>query len=188
MRPCGPPAPVDDTVFETPRLRVRRWRAQDAADLLRVYGDAPAMRFVGDGQALTAAQCQQWLFVTERNYALRGYGMFALEARDPLPPGLVGFAGLVHPDGQPEAEVKYALARAHWGQGLATEAVRGLLAYGARAHGLRHIIATVAPGHSASQRVLSKAGLQRGALRQNDDGSQTQLFEWRAPPVGPATP
>ena len=34
--------------------------------------------------------------------------------------------------------------------------------------------------HVASQRVLAKAGMERGALRENDDGSKTQLFHWRA--------
>lgn len=172
------PAPAPPFEFETERLRVRRWRDADLAALLAVYGDADAMRWVGDGSPITHDGCVQWLEVTRRNYAQRGYGMFAIEAR--AFEGVVGFCGLVHPGGQPEAEVKYALHRAQWGQGFATEAVRGLLAYGARVHGLAQVIATTAPENAASHRVLLKAGLQRGELRTNDDGSRTLVFRWAA--------
>jgi RimJ/RimL family protein N-acetyltransferase len=92
----------------------------------------------------------------------------------------VGFCGLVHPGGQPEPEIKYAFLRPHWGKGLATEAVSALIAYGAGCHGLRHIIATVAPGNAASQRVLQKAGMRPGATRDNGDGSITLVYEWNA--------
>ena len=73
------------------------------------------------------------------------------------------------------------MLRAVWGRGLATEAARALLGYGAAAHGLQRIIATVAPDNQASQRVLAKAGMQRGALRHDEDGTDTQLFHWRPP-------
>ena len=168
-------------VFETERLRCRRWIAGDLAALLVVYGDADAMQWVGDGQPLNEADARRWLKVTEDNYDRRGYGMFALEQRrHDGDDDVVGFCGLVHPGGQAEAEVKYALRRAHWGQGLATEAVRGLLAYGAARHGLKTVIATVAPDNLASLRVLTKAGLALAPMRTNDDGTQTQVLVWHA--------
>jgi hypothetical protein len=45
---------------------------------------------------------------------------------------------------------------------------------------MRHIIGTTAPANAASHRVLLKAGMKRGDLRDNGDGSQTQLFHWRS--------
>lgn len=145
------------TVFQSKRLICRRWIPDDIEPLFAVYSDAEAMRFVGDGQPITRRQCDEWLEVTQANYASRGYGMFALVE---VASGLVmGFAGLVHPGGQPEVEIKYALRRTHWGRGFASEVVTELLAYGARAHGLQRIIATVAAGNVASQRVLAKAGM-----------------------------
>ena len=175
------PAPNPDVtgpVFETERLRVRHWRDDDLAPLMAVYGDAEAMRWVGDGEPITASGCLHWLEVTRRNYATRGYGMFAVELKQDG--GVVGFCGIVHPGGQPEPEIKYAFRRACWGQGLATEAVEGLLHHGRQAHGLNRIIATTAPENEASHRVLLKAGLTRGALRVDADGARTQLFEWHA--------
>jgi len=166
-------------VFETPRLIARRLEPEDRQAMLAVYGDVEAMRYVGDGTPLSPEECDRWLVVTAENYRKRGYGMFALVERDTG--AVVGFCGLVHPGGQAEAEVKYALLRTVWGRGLATEAARALLDYGAAAHGLQRIIATVAPDNHASQRVLAKAGMQRGALRHNEDGSDTQFFHWPRP-------
>jgi RimJ/RimL family protein N-acetyltransferase len=144
-----------------------------------VYGDAEAMRWVGDGEPLDRAGCGEWVDVTLRNYERRGYGMFAILDRSSE--DVIGFCGLVHPGGQPEAEIKYALRRDAWGRGIATEAVAALLRHGARAHGLRRVIATVAPDNAASQRVLLKAGMAQDALRRNDDGTFTQLYSWEAP-------
>ena len=93
---------------------------------------------------------------------------------------MAGFCGLVHPRRQVEAELKYAFLPSAWGRGLATEAAAALLAYARAGLGLPSVMATVDPEHVASQRVLVKAGMTRGMLRDNDDGSQTQLFHWRA--------
>ena len=170
---------AEGMMFETARLRVRRLEHGDVDAMHAVYSDADAMRWVGDGQPLSRAQAEEWLVVTQRNVALRGYGMSVIVERAS---GLVvGFCGLVHPGGQREAEIKYALHRACWGKGFASEAAAGLLAYGARVHGLAQVIATVAPANTASQRVLRKAGMAEAGLRANDDGSFTQLFVWHAP-------
>jgi ribosomal-protein-alanine N-acetyltransferase len=166
-------------LFETPRLRVRRLGPADVDAMHAVYGDAEAMRWVGDGEPLDRAGCNEWVEVTLRNYERRGYGMFAIVDR--YSEDVIGFCGLVHPGGQAEAEIKYALRRDAWGRGIATEAVEALLQHGARTHGLRRVIATVAPDNAASQRVLLKAGMAKDALRRNDDGSFTQLFSWEAP-------
>jgi len=165
-------------LFETARLQVRRIEPGDGAAMLAVYGDAEAMRWVGDGRPLVREQCEEWIGVTLRNYATRGYGMVSLVER--AAGEAIGFCGLVHPDGQPEAEIKYALRRDRWGQGLATEAAAALLAWGASALGLQQVIATTALENTSSHRVLLKAGMQRGELRHNLDGSHTQLFIWAA--------
>ena len=146
---------------------------------------ADAMRWVGDGRPITRDECLRWFEVTRANYAVRGYGMFAVE--ETASSDAIGFCGIVHPGGQPEPEIKYAYLRARWGRGYATEAVAGLIRYGASVHGLRHLVATTAPSNVASHRVLLKAGMARAALRANDDGSWTQLFRWNAPGVAPKT-
>lgn len=173
------PAELIDIVFETERLVVRRWRDSDLPSLMAVYCDEDAMKWVGEGRPITEEKCAEWLIVTNQNYAKRGYGMFAVELKSA--PGVIGFCGIVHPGGQEEAESKYAYQRRFWGQGIASEALVGLIDYGVKAHGIRRMIATTAPENTASHRVLVKAGMCRGELRSNDDGSSTQVFEYTAP-------
>lgn len=165
------------SVFETSRLIVRRLQPDDLAPLFAVYGDADAMRWVGDGEPITKDECVKWLEVTANNYRVRGYGMFAL--LDRKTGDVFGFCGLVYPDGQADAEIKYALKRSHWGVGLATESANAMLAYGAREHHLTEIIATTAPQNIASHRVLLKAGMKRAEIRDNEDGTHTQVFRWQ---------
>jgi RimJ/RimL family protein N-acetyltransferase len=169
---------MSDTLFSTPRVDVRRWRDDDLAHLLEVYADAEAMRWVGDGKPITREACIEWFAVTARNYERRGYGMTALVER--ASSDVIGFAGLVHPGNQIEVEIKYALKRARWRQGFATEVVRDLLNYGAKTFALSEIIATTAPENTPSHRVLLKCGMKKGILRSDNDGVQTQIFHWQA--------
>lgn len=171
------PTPDAAIIFETSRLAARRIGHADLAVMHGVYGDAEAMRWVGDGKPLGLSQCEYWIEVTHRNYATRGYGMFALVGRESG--SVVGFCGLVHPGGQVEAELKYALCRQFWGQGYASEAAVGMLAAAAK-FGLDRVIATAAPENAASHRVLLKAGMHCGPVQRNEDGSETQVFFWRA--------
>ncbi len=101
---------------------MRRWRDMDPPELMAVYGDAEAMKWVGDGQPIAEDEGSNWLAITRRNYEKRGYGMFAVELKSK--PGVIGFCGIVHPGEQQEAEVKYAYLRQFWGQGIATEALK----------------------------------------------------------------
>lgn len=164
-------------VFESKRLRCRRWIPSDIETLFAVYSDKEGARWIEDGKPITYAECERWLHVTETNYAKRGYGMFALESL--MSRLVIGFCGLVHPDDQAEAEIKYALLPAYWGQGYASEAVPALLEYGALKHGLTQIIATVAEGNLASQRVLLKSGMSYSHAIYEEDGSQTLLYGWQ---------
>ncbi len=174
--------PSNSALLQTPRLRLRRIEATDVDALLAVCGDAEGMRWLGDGKPLAPADCARWVVVTQQNYATRGHGLFAVLL---LASGaVIGFCGLVHPRGQAACELKYAFGRAHWGQGYATAAAAALLAHAASAFGVCAAIATAAPENLASHRVLLKAGMRRGEVRTDEDGSRTQVFCWQAGAAG----
>ncbi|ALO45741.1 GNAT family N-acetyltransferase [Pseudohongiella spirulinae] len=172
-----------DKLFETERLCVRRWRESDLPAIFAVYSDAEAMRWVGDGSPITEEGCRQWMQITQNNYVTRGYGMCTVELKGSRE--IIGFCGIVHPGGQPEAEIKYAFMRSVWGQGFATEAATALLEYAFASLGIHYVIATTAPENAASHRVLLKAGMQRGELQDNEDGTQTQVFFISRPSAPP---
>ncbi|MBS1819764.1 MAG: GNAT family N-acetyltransferase [Acidobacteria bacterium] len=168
---------MSDVVTESSRLRIRRLRSADAVSLQRVYGDPDATRWIGDGRTLSLEQCSQWIETSRHEYDARGYGLFALESR--ATQDVVGFAGLLHPNGHPTPELKYALRKDQWGRGYATEAVRALLrhAVGLR---IREIVAVVAPENGASISVLLKVGMTPAGGRIDADGAYTQVFAWRS--------
>ena len=164
-------------LFLTARLGCRRWQARDLDDVFAVYSDEEGARWVGDGLPITYQECERWMEVTFNNYEKRGYGMFALIDRQSG--ALVGFCGLVHPGNQAEVEIKYAFYKAHWGKGYASEIVPAMLSYAANKLGVDRVIATVAEGNRASQRVLLKSGMEFVGI-EKDEGSSTHLYEWRA--------
>jgi len=164
-------------LFQTPRLLCRQWLRSDYDTLYAVYSDPIAMRWVGEGKPITHEACLKWLEVTEKNYATRGYGMYALEYK--ATGSVIGFCGLIHPGGQEEVEVKYSFLRSEWGKGLASEVLPALLEYGANRHSLHRVIATVDEAHEASQKVLQRAGAVLIKKRIEDDGGTTYVYEWR---------
>ena len=60
----------------------------------------------------------------------------------------------------PEVELLYGLAPSCWGQGLATEAVRAVLAWGFTKCRLKRIVACADRYNSGSFRVMAKVGMK----------------------------
>ncbi len=133
------------------------------------------MAFVGDAKPLSEAECLHWIEVTDANFERRGYGRIAFVDR--ATGELIGCGGVVHPEQQPEPEVKYAFRKDTWGNGFATEAITALIDYATHTLGIKWMVATIAPGNTPSQRVMSKVGFTITRERINDDGSSTQIWE-----------
>ncbi len=156
-RPPSLALPID-----TPRLRLRDFEPRDlpamagwSADprvtkhLLFGPRDAEAARRHLDGviQAQSSRRRRFWELAIERaaDAAILGACDLTLQSRE-------------------ELEVGYLLARPHWGQGYATEALRAVLAAGFNELGVVRIVATTAVGNDRSTRVLERAGLRWEAL------------------------
>lgn len=167
---------MSQMAFQTARLYGRRLCHTDVDVMLALYSNQDVVRYVGEGTPLDRSGCERWIEVTLRNYAERGYGMFALIDRESG--ATVGFCGLVHPSNQVHPEIKYALYPNQWGKGLATEAAMGLLSF-AESICIRKVIATVHPKNDSSKRVLIKAGMTQCVEPiQNSDDSEDLLFYW----------
>lgn len=95
-------------------------------------------------------------------WALRGYGMFALQHTADR--RLVGVAGVLHPAEWPEAELAYSLAQEFWGQGLAVEAVRAARDWAVAHHGFARFASFILPENSRSVRVAEKLGAMREGM------------------------
>ncbi|WP_180728177.1 GNAT family N-acetyltransferase [Paraburkholderia sp. PGU19] len=60
-----------------------------------------------------------------------------------------------------EVEIGWRLVREAWGRGIASEAARIVVAHAFDTVGLESVVAGIAEGHVASQRVAQKLGMKR---------------------------
>lgn len=161
-------------VLETPRLAVRQFRAEDAAPLHKLCGDPRAMALVGDGSTLDLAGCARWIATSQRHYAARGFGAWAVCIRGQ--DTLAGYCGIAPAPRRSDPELIYALRPECWGQGLATELLPALIAFGLGPCGLPRLVATVLPRNHASRRVLEKSGLHCTGEEEDPEGLRLLVY------------
>lgn len=149
------------TDLRTPRLRLRPFTEADGSVHLALYQDPEVTRQLGGGPFVgdqIAVRSRRAVEKFARHWREKGYGVFAVE--DLQTGRFLGQCGLNTIDELGEIEILYALDRAAWGQGLATEAARSALAYGFDEVGLSRIVAVTRPEHTRSRRVLEKLGMR----------------------------
>lgn len=143
----------------TERLLLRPGWAEDAPALAAAIADETIVR------NLATAPWPYGLKEAEAYLAAPkdpGLPSFLLFARTEAAPDLVGACGLGRrPSGA--VELGYWIARAHWGNGYATEAGRQLVAI-ARTLGLNRLEASHFTDNPASGRVLEKLGFKPTGL------------------------
>ena len=109
--------------LETERLVLRLFVEDDWRGLHEHFSDVECTRYTFR-RALTEAATWRAMASMAGHWQLRGYGPYALE--DKSTREVLGTVGLWYPVEWPEPEIKWALARRHWGKGFASEAVRAV--------------------------------------------------------------
>jgi RimJ/RimL family protein N-acetyltransferase len=176
------PRPDSEIIAQTDRLVIRRLRPEDFDDFHALCGDPVAMRYMGDGQPLTAEQTRKWIEVSLANYAERGWGCFGVTMRNSDRDRLIGFCGFARPADRPGIiELIYAFLPEQWGNGFATEAARAVIAFGFQQAGMARIEATVNTENDASKRVLEKVGMVFEKRVTEEDGEVVEYFAISAP-------
>jgi RimJ/RimL family protein N-acetyltransferase len=149
-----------DTVLQTPRLLLRRWRRSDRAPFAAMNADPAVMQFYP--ALLSAAESDALADAIEGALAARGFGSWALEIPGVAP--FAGFVGLSVPSFAapftPCVEIGWRLARAQWGRGYATEAARAVLAHAWHAVGLDEVVSFTATGNVRSRAVMARLGMR----------------------------
>jgi RimJ/RimL family protein N-acetyltransferase len=139
----------------TPRLVLRGWRADDVADYLEIV-TGPGMADHTPQPKTEAAAWSQTAFQIG-HWALRGYGMWAVEDR--ATGQLLGRAGLYEALGWPGCEVAWTIRHDRWGQGLATEAGRAALEFAFDVAKRDNLISIMTADNIGSIHVATKLGL-----------------------------
>jgi len=170
---------VSTIVLETDRLILRHIEWSDLDALHALMSDPDVMRFVGNGSPKTRQQTERlmgfWIADNGRAWeehtlerlpqlrrAIERDAHFALWATvEKRTNRIIGRCGLLAWDleGRKEVEVGYMIAKAHWGQGFATEAARATRDYAFERLGLERLISLIQPANIASQRVALKIGM-----------------------------
>jgi RimJ/RimL family protein N-acetyltransferase len=173
------------TTFEIPtlysaRLVLRAFHAGDIAAWAEMEADPEVRRYRGNNPR-TREQAWSAMETNLGQWALRGYGVFALEHR--TDGGFVGIAGVLHPADWPEPELAYSLARPFWGQGLAVEAAVAARDWAFRRHGPARLASFILPDNMRSIRVAKRLGAEHEGMAEIR-GFQVQWWVHRPQPGG----
>ena len=151
----------------TKRLILRGFRVSDATQVQILAGAREVAKSTlniphpyEDGMAET------WIDTHEAEFEAGKSVIFAICMKDSG--DLVGAVGLNISEQHQHAELGYWIAESQWGQGLASEAAREMLAYGFGDIKLNRIHAHHFTDNPASGRVMQKIGLEfEGRLKQH---------------------
>jgi RimJ/RimL family protein N-acetyltransferase len=155
-------------LIETARLRLRPWRPDDAPAYAELMADPEVAGPLGGVIDAEAASARVAGFIAA--FAAQGMCRLAVERREDR--RLIGHCGLSPIAAQlplaPGFEIGWALARAAWGQGYATEAADAALADGFARLGLPEIVAFTTVSNLRSQAVMRRLGFERRPERDFD--------------------
>jgi RimJ/RimL family protein N-acetyltransferase len=131
--------------LKTARLLLRMFREADLDAYAEMCGDAEVMKYLG-GAPMSRFEAWRSMAMILGHWQLRGFGLWAVVER--ASGQFVGRVGCWRPEGWPGLELAWALRRASWGKGYATEAALGALDVAFSSLGQPHVISMI---HSANQ-------------------------------------
>lgn len=157
---AGPPT------LETERLILRPLKMRDAQDMYAYAQDPEVSRHVLWEAHKSLRDTRAFLRSAKRQYRSGFPGSCAIEWKaSGRMIGTIGFMW-INRDYR-SAEVGYSLSRDYWNQGIMTEALRAVIAYGFNTLALNRIEAQHECDNPASGKVMENAGMRlEGTLRQ----------------------
>jgi RimJ/RimL family protein N-acetyltransferase len=149
--------------LKTERLKLRKVKLSDAEAIFRQYAQDPEVtRYVSWRAHRSLDETREYVRMCLLAWDVGKAYHWAIERlEDKQVIGMV-IARIV---GE-KWELGFVLARAYWGKGYMTEAVRGLVAWALKQKEIYRVWAVCDTDNVASARVMEKAGMQReGTLR-----------------------
>lgn len=165
----------------TARLLLRGFEPRDVEPYLAMMADPEVTRHLGDGRPLPRADAWRQLAMIVGHWALRGYGLWAVEER--ATGAFLGRIGCYEPEGWPALEVGYALARPAWGRGYAREGAAAALAHARDVLGRAEVVSIIRPANAASARVARALGAAPAETIEFFGGASV-VYRYPPPPGG----
>jgi [ribosomal protein S5]-alanine N-acetyltransferase len=152
--------------FETQRLTLRPWSADDLPWLMRMAGDAEMMRYITGGRTWSVPDAEEFLGRQARHLANHGVCMGAAGLRGS--DEVVGIIGMQpHDDGQ--FELGWWVWKDHWGHGYALEGILPFIRHARDGMRLVRLVAVIDPDNAASKRVAEKLGMRFECIKSARD-------------------
>ena len=144
----------------TPRLKLRWMTDADAPACYALFSDPEVTRYLGRAPWTAPSQAVQAIEKALADHASGSGLRLGIEVR--ASGRLIGDACLFHfVDASRRCEIGYSLARSHWGQGYAGEALEALLGHAFGSLDLNRVEADIDPLNTASGRLLERLGFRR---------------------------
>lgn len=151
-------------IIDTPRTRLRCWKAADREAFAAMHADPEVM--LDQGGPISRAESDAKLDRYAAAFDQHGFCRWAVESRAGE---FLGYTGIMpsrpeHPIGA-HIEIGWRLVRRAWGHGYATEAAEAALGDAFMRVGLTEVVAYTAPDNLRSQAVMARLRLQRDPSR-----------------------
>ena len=157
---CGPaPAPKLPVPHVTPRLVLRPFCEGDIDSFAELMSDREATKYIGGAKSYDAA-ADSVRYMRDA-FASRGWGTLAVELSTSKT--CIGYCGVRPLVNTPDVELAFALKKATWNDGYATEASLASLELAFGYLPIDRVLATVYPENVACIRVLNKLGMTQQA-------------------------
>lgn len=145
-------------MIETPRLRLRSWRAEDLDPFHAICSDPQVMATLGP--VMTVAEVSALIERMQLAQAEHGHCLWAMVLRDDA--RLIGWCGAIVGSVGPIAgkrEIGWRMARDCWGKGLATEAARATVEWLFANRDDDSLWAITSTGNRRSRAVMERLGM-----------------------------
>ena len=158
-------------ILETKRLLLRRFLIEDLDALFAFYSDPDVVRYIPDAPRTYEETREELEWFRNGHPKFPELGLWATIYKETKQ--FIGRCGLLPwtIDEQQEVEVAFALSKAYWGQGLATEVARSLVQYGFENLQLSRLICLIDHDNQASINVATKIGMTLEKESKDEYGS-----------------
>ncbi|MBR5949320.1 MAG: GNAT family N-acetyltransferase [Clostridia bacterium] len=151
---------IDFVLFETKRLFVREFNADDVEAVLEYSGDAENTAFMEWGPS-SRESVEEFIASRLASQIASPRKFFDLAVCLNETGELIGSVGLYFDEAMTQADLGYIFNKRFWGNGYASEAARGMLRFGFMNLDLHRITAKCDSENLASEAVMKRIGMRK---------------------------
>jgi RimJ/RimL family protein N-acetyltransferase len=152
---------MSDTILETQRLIIRKWRDSDLHDMAAINQNPQVMEYFPAPK--TFEETRDFIIAHAGLYEQLGYCAYAVELKDNHK--FIGFVGL-SPVGNdlpcgPAVEILWRISSKHWGKGYATEAAQAVIEHAFNDLRINELVTFTASANKKSEKLMQRLGFER---------------------------